>query len=148
MFLADFCESKFTESRDREWDLSRIFLRVENENESSKGIFWELRLRMRVLKDFLRPENETLNFSRMRAHLWEGGLKTCIVSWRRKSIVLQSNVTYKHVPHSQPYTDTPLERCYPHRQRWTAMCRHSCKRRWGAPIPKAQRFEHKTHTPL
>ena len=31
----DFCESKFTESRDREWDLSRKFLRVKNENESS-----------------------------------------------------------------------------------------------------------------
>ena len=33
--LADFCESKFAESRDREWDLSWKVLRVENENESS-----------------------------------------------------------------------------------------------------------------
>ena len=36
-FTTDFCESKFTESRDREWDFSRKFLRVENENESSRG---------------------------------------------------------------------------------------------------------------
>ena len=98
--LVDFCESTFTESWDREWDLSRKFLRVENENESSKGFFesrewewecsrnflrvenenessqgffWELRMRMRVLMKKLRVEieNETLNFSRMRAYLWE-----------------------------------------------------------------------------
>ena len=33
----DFCESKYTESQDREWDFSRKFLRVENENESSRA---------------------------------------------------------------------------------------------------------------
>ena len=36
-FEPDFCESKFTESWDREWDFWREFLRVENENESSRG---------------------------------------------------------------------------------------------------------------
>ena len=35
--IADFCESTFTESRDREWDFSKKFLRAENENESSRG---------------------------------------------------------------------------------------------------------------
>ena len=35
MLNTDFCESKFTESRDRELDFSRKFLRVENENEIS-----------------------------------------------------------------------------------------------------------------
>ena len=35
--VSDFCESKFTESRDREWDFSWKFLRFENENESYRG---------------------------------------------------------------------------------------------------------------
>ena len=33
----DFCESTFAESRDREWDFSKKFVRAENENESSRG---------------------------------------------------------------------------------------------------------------
>ena len=50
IWITDFCESTFTESRDREWDFSRKFLRVENENESSGG-----KLRVEI-------ENETLEF--------------------------------------------------------------------------------------
>ena len=65
-FSPDFCESIFTESRDREWDFSRKFLRVENESsgrkiESRKWEFWG---KMRV-----EIENETLDFSRMRVWL-------------------------------------------------------------------------------
>ena len=66
----DFCESMFTESRDREWDFSGKFLRVENENESSGGKIesreweWEFWGKNRVDIWY-----ETLESSRMRVWL-------------------------------------------------------------------------------
>ena len=60
----DFCESKHTESRDREWDFSGKFLRVENENESVGGKIeiWEWEF---AGKKNIEIEHETLKFSRM-----------------------------------------------------------------------------------
>ena len=71
--VSDFCESKFTESRDREWDFSRKFLRVENENESSQGKiesweweweFWKekMRLKLRMRLPIFKNEGEKCNF--------------------------------------------------------------------------------------
>ena len=91
-FASDFCESKFTESWDREWDFSRKFLRVENENETSQGNFWGLRMRMRVLMIKLRVEieNETLNFSRMRTIIWESRLRMRLSNFREWEPLFES----------------------------------------------------------
>ena len=62
------------------------FLRVENENESSQGIFWELRMRMRVLKDFFESwewEWDSQFFQKESPSL---RVRTCIVSLRRQEI--------------------------------------------------------------
>ena len=37
MYKTDFCKIKFTERKDQEWDITRKFLRIENENESYGG---------------------------------------------------------------------------------------------------------------
>ena len=41
LLISDFCERTFTESRDREWDFSKKFLRAENESSRGKMESWE-----------------------------------------------------------------------------------------------------------
>ena len=82
MITPDFCESNFSENRDREWDFSGKFLRVENENEIFQANFWELRMRMRVLSEKLRVkiESETLGIPRMRVPWWESRVRSLAVT--------------------------------------------------------------------
>ena len=59
--VAEFCESKFTKSRDREWDFSRKFLRVENESSRWKIESWEWEWEFWGGNE-IEIENETPNF--------------------------------------------------------------------------------------